>query len=167
MRIRGLLVLVVVMGFALAQGEVMTPGGLPTPLGPLWRPLPAEECNAVWTALKEEVKAVTLRGLPEPKTVNCLFFNKAQRNNALGWEMGNKTLDQVFTEGWERQRGVFEMLRNNSNQPRAVGRFSFQPTPKSFVSVFFGFSPLFFRPIYDLIYALERENDVVLVEPRL
>jgi hypothetical protein len=49
MRIRGLLVLVVVMGFALAQGEVMTPGGLPTPLGPLWRPLPAEECNAVWT----------------------------------------------------------------------------------------------------------------------
>ncbi len=32
MRIRGLLVLVVVMGFALAQGEVMTPGGLPTPL---------------------------------------------------------------------------------------------------------------------------------------
>jgi hypothetical protein len=163
---RGILVglVVAVMGLGLAQGEVVTPQGLPTPFGPIWRKLAEEECRVVWAALKEEVKDIALKGLPEPRAVNCLYFDK--QKNSLGWEMGNKTLDQVFSEGWERHKRSFEMLRQDSSRPRAVGGFTFQPTPRSFVAVFFGFSPLLFRPIYDMIYALERENDVVLVEPR-
>lgn len=156
---------VMAVGLGMAQGEIMTPGGLPTPLGPIWRKLAADECNSVWAALKEEVKGVSLKGLPEPRTVNCLFFDKRQKNPVLGWEKGDKTLDQVFTEGWEKRKGTFETLRQDTSRPRAVGRFTFQPTPRSFVAVFFGFSPLTFSPIYDLVYALERENDVVLVEP--
>lgn len=156
---------VMAVGLGMAQGELMTPRGLPTPLGPIWRKPGADECKSVWATLKEEVKNVYLKGLPEPEKVECLYFDKRQKNPALGWEMGSKTLDQVFSEGWEKRKGTFEMLRQDSYRPRGVGRFTLQPTPRSFVAVFFGFSPLTFSPIYDLVYALERENDVVLVEP--
>lgn len=156
-------VLFVVMGLGLAQGEVMTPRGLPTPLGPLWRKLEADKCKEVWEAFKEEVKGAALKGLGNPRDVQCLYFDKRQRNAMLGWEMGTKTLAQVFTEGWERQTGTFQMLQRDG---RAQSMVSFQPTPRSFVALVLGVNALRYQWAVEVVGALERENDVVLVEPR-
>ena len=152
------------MGPGLAQGgELMTPNGLPTPLGPYWKKLAPEECAAVWEAFKGEAKGAALSGLPEPKRVNCLYFNKGSKNMALNWEMGNRTLSQVFLEGWEGQRRTFEIIRDTTG--RAKGIVTFQPTPRSFVALVLGFEPLMYLPRFEVVYALEREDDVVLVEP--
>lgn len=77
--------------------------------------------------------------------------------------MGTKTLAQVFTEGWERQMGTFQMLQRDG---RAQSMVSFQPTPRSFVALVLGVDALRYQWAVEVVGALERENDVVLVEPR-
>jgi len=152
------------MGLGLAQfGEVMTPSGLPTPIGPYWKKLAPEECQAAWKAFKEEAKGASLTGLEGFKEVRCLYFEKGSKNAPLGWEMGNKTLSQVFLEGWEKHKDTFRMLADATG--RAKGIVTFQPTARSFVALVLGFKALEFLPRFDVVYALERENDVVLIEP--
>lgn len=159
----GLMIAAMGMGLGLAQGELMTPRGLPTPLGPYWKKLEPDKCKEAWAAFKEEVKGAYLKGLGEPREVNCLYFERGQKNAMLGWEMGTKTLDQVFTEGWEKRKGTFDTIRSTTG--RAKGIVTFQPTPRSFVALVLGFESYNYLPRVEVLCALERENDVVLVEP--
>jgi len=46
---------------------------------------------------------------------------------SFNWEMGTKSLDQVFTDGWEKRRGTFDTIRSTTG--RANGIVTFQPTP--------------------------------------
>lgn len=161
----GLVIAAMGTGLGLAQeGELMTARGLPTPLGPYWKKLEPDKCTAAWAAFKEETKGVYLKGLGEPREVNCLYFEKGQKNRMFNWEMGTKTLDQVFSEGWEKRKGTFETIRRTTG--RAKGIVTFQPTPRSFVALVLGFEEFSYSPKFEALYALERESDVVLVEPR-
>ena len=152
------------MGLGLAQfGELRTPSGLPLPPGPYWKKLAPEECQAALEAFKEEAKGASLTGLEGFKGVQCLYFDRRSKNPLSGWEMGNKTLTQVFMEGWEKQKDSFRMLADATG--RAKGVVTFQPTARSFVALVLGFKALEFLPRFDVLYALERESDVVLIEP--
>ncbi|MCL6569004.1 MAG: hypothetical protein K6T35_09015, partial [Meiothermus silvanus] len=117
----------------------------------------------VWEAVKKEI---SLTGFPEPrKELNCLYFDKRSKNVALGWEMGDRTLSQVFTEGWQRQKGTFDLLRRNSYNNRALSIVTMQSS-KVFVAILTGMNAYTMSMNVEGIVALERENDVVLVEPR-
>lgn len=79
--------------------------------------------------------------------------------------MGDRTLSQVLTEGWQQRRGSFDLLRCNSYNSRANGVVSMQ-SGKVFITLFIGFNAAVFLPNLEGLFALEQESDVVLVEPR-
>jgi hypothetical protein len=152
-----LFVMVLVMGAGLAQGgrgEAMTPGGLPVPIfgGAPWQMMPDAECRPVWEATRERFRLV---GFADRRAVACLVVSKDR--------LRGRTMAEFLEEGWRNAQPLFQTAHSLRRALINVG-MQFENVR---IYVFGGVHELGgLRPRIEHLIFVEREADIVLIEPR-